>query len=1049
MAENPVFTDPGAFQAPVPAAPRVPDASPAYAALGRIGEDLKKLGMVIYQGEQAREVLDARIGLGKEFPDLVRKAVAAPKFEDTRRIFNEGVAKLHDKWSSAGMDPRTQADIGNIFEVQGIKASAEIAKDVTKKMADAFLAKTMESLEQIQQKAVASTGAEFEILKQEVIDLTDGLVSSGTLTKTAAYAKGLEVIKGMEAEREEADEAAVIELSQSDPVAALELADTTLEGKMRARWVARLRDTNENREKATEAAKVLDLAETDPAKFLDLVKSKDFLSGLDIDPIALRRIKREGESIAKAELKRQDRAALIKMAREKGNPAAVAALKAGKFRYLEIDATEANITRLVNIQEDDERRDKADADRVATGALRDIESGAGKEEALLAVDDVGLSEPAAAAERLRLTNALDAEENALLSKNEQKERAVQKGKALDFLRENGPKAAFEAANAGEIKLDPLPLALYKIKAQDAWDVELRDDETAQAGNMLLDNPAGMASLLPALTHLSDTQKVRFRSMADSAVEVKLTKETWNEFLNGLRGNPWQKLNDLKAGKYKLDDQAQFKAEDIALREIARRDAAWKRSQTGKRRALTIDLDNELNSMIINGVATRPGAVSAMVRATLSGLFEPEELSSLKERMQLAANGFLKIKTLDGQTPGQIRETLKSLEPAPGDHVVFRRGIYLEAVREKDRIMKARTEDGAGAVEPSTGPNNGSEAAITRSYAAQSERGVLSFNQRPRPNAQIDFIVSAWKASKNPDERIPLILDAVEIAGDHGEAVMEQLIERGVKEYTRLYRRNDIHFSRNLDESQVLSNTESRDLLQKDVRIQLDEDTARNFAAYANTMPPGTSKPAAYFQNAMVLYARLMASRNDPNAADTAFRDFFPNFVFTGTLRIPREVMAQGGFQAKLNRMMDHMVKRGVMLQDPVIPRGMTPETYKLALLNARFYTNAKDKRVNIWVGDIKLKSNKGPSIGFSFDEVAAMPFGPEVLEQATVELEKGQNLTPERISELSRDALQRGVAPRNLDARAREQWQIEENKRLDRTSKRLLELHQARVREGR
>lgn len=191
MAEQPVFTDPSAFQAPVPSAPRVPDASPVFGALGRIGENLQRLGGALYQHEQESAVLRARIGMSKGFQDLVRKAGEAPTFEETQKIFNNGTQEIHNQMLGTGIDARTNETIGNAFEVEGIKAAAEITRIMTAKKADAFLADTTVRIEQIQQDAATNPDPDLKLQMAELTEITDSLWRSGTLTKAKAFAMGI------------------------------------------------------------------------------------------------------------------------------------------------------------------------------------------------------------------------------------------------------------------------------------------------------------------------------------------------------------------------------------------------------------------------------------------------------------------------------------------------------------------------------------------------------------------------------------------------------------------------------------------------------------------------------------------------------------------------------------------------------------------------------------------------------------------------------------------------------------------------------------------
>jgi len=188
MAENPVYTDAGAFRTPIPAAPRPVDRSPVYGGLGRVGEALERLGTVLYQQDQQARVLWAQVGMAKGFQALRQRTAAETDWEKIQETFAEGSTRIQAEFLGSARDDRTREAIAIEFEREALTAQAHLTADVLRKKAEADLAGMTERLGQLEQAALEYPDHDLTSLKEQADALYAGRVAAGTLPKDRAAA---------------------------------------------------------------------------------------------------------------------------------------------------------------------------------------------------------------------------------------------------------------------------------------------------------------------------------------------------------------------------------------------------------------------------------------------------------------------------------------------------------------------------------------------------------------------------------------------------------------------------------------------------------------------------------------------------------------------------------------------------------------------------------------------------------------------------------------------------------------------------------------------
>lgn len=140
MAQDPVFTDPSAFNASVPAAPRVADASPIADALGGIGESTEQLGKLIYQQEQEAAVLKARIQIAKGFIELRREVDQETNFNKMKDAFKNGAEKIKNEALANTQDGKVERAIELDFLKTEISSEAHVFQTITRRKTEAQIA---------------------------------------------------------------------------------------------------------------------------------------------------------------------------------------------------------------------------------------------------------------------------------------------------------------------------------------------------------------------------------------------------------------------------------------------------------------------------------------------------------------------------------------------------------------------------------------------------------------------------------------------------------------------------------------------------------------------------------------------------------------------------------------------------------------------------------------------------------------------------------------------------------------------------------------------
>lgn len=293
------------------------------------------------------------------------------------------------------------------------------------------------------------------------------------------------------------------------------------------------------------------------------------------------------------------------------------------------------------------------------------------------------------------------------------------------------------------------------------------------------------------------------------------------------------------------------------------------------------------------------------------------------------------------------------------------------------IRKAQLDDPGGYVEGvlGIGPNDGSQAAITITLAAQAHLGLAPHEQKPLTkdgkngsDTIVDTINFAIKR-KDWDTVYTTFKEAIGKAGRHRDAVIRQL---DLPAHFNLLTIVSPSVGRVFLEANGLSDTESRELLDKDTLIEVDEKSAEAVLVFLNSLPPGLAAEAAQFKKAFIRYARLKASQGDANPQETAFRDLFPGYGFVGKVRIPREVISAtagikpfgdsalvpGGvgaaFKVAVKQLvLDKLPELDVMNNSTTLDDRTFQSLLKTGI---EFRTDGKDAGVFAYFGGIKLMS---------------------------------------------------------------------------------------------
>lgn len=137
--EQPIFTEP-VGRTPTPSAPRPADASPAFQALGNLGANMARLGIVLYRQDQEKAVLDAEIALAKGFADLTQQASEETDWNKAVEVFKAGSSKLEQDTAAMAKDGRTADAIRRSFTGHSLRASATVTAQVMKRKAADYIA---------------------------------------------------------------------------------------------------------------------------------------------------------------------------------------------------------------------------------------------------------------------------------------------------------------------------------------------------------------------------------------------------------------------------------------------------------------------------------------------------------------------------------------------------------------------------------------------------------------------------------------------------------------------------------------------------------------------------------------------------------------------------------------------------------------------------------------------------------------------------------------------------------------------------------------------
>lgn len=178
---EPVFTDPNAGRIATPSAPRPVDTTRTDAATGRLADTLLKFGEALYRQEQDQVVLRARVDMSREYQDLALKASSAATVEETQKIFNKGSAAIQTEIAGRSIDGRTQDSLGILLEQAGLKAQAEVTKNITQRKAGEYLGDMADLANEWQKESLGMSDEDAEELKDRFDGLGRGAVNSGAM----------------------------------------------------------------------------------------------------------------------------------------------------------------------------------------------------------------------------------------------------------------------------------------------------------------------------------------------------------------------------------------------------------------------------------------------------------------------------------------------------------------------------------------------------------------------------------------------------------------------------------------------------------------------------------------------------------------------------------------------------------------------------------------------------------------------------------------------------------------------------------------------------